>query len=75
MTITYSVANIVCGHCARTIENELSDMPGVHFVKVDAHAHSVEITFEPPATELGLEKLLTEINYPVLGRADATASH
>ena len=68
-TVTYSVANIACGHCALTIENELSEVPGVQFVKVNSPDSSVQITFEPPATEAEIKKLLTEINYPVVDPA------
>ena len=69
MTIVkYSVANMSCEHCVRAIQNELSDVPGVQFVKADSSTKSVEVTFEPPATEERLTQLLAEINYPVVGR-------
>lgn len=34
-TKTFVVPNISCGHCTRTIENELGDVAGVTAVKAD----------------------------------------
>ncbi len=68
-TVRYSVANMSCEHCVRAIENEVSDAPGVQHVKANSSTKSVEITFEPPATEDRLKELLAEINYPVVGLA------
>ncbi len=63
-TVKYSIPNISCGHCTRTIENELSELEGVRQVKADATAKSVEISFEAPADEAGVRALLVEINFP-----------
>ena len=64
-TIKYSVPNISCGHCVHTIQTELADLAGVKSVKADAVQKSVEVVFEPPATEDKIKQLLGEINYPV----------
>jgi copper chaperone CopZ len=65
--VTYSVPAIHCGHCTRTIETELSELQGVQSVKADMGSKKVEITFEPPADEEQIRKLLAEINYPAEG--------
>lgn len=64
VTVTYSVPNISCGHCVRTIQNEVSDLAGVKSVRADADTKAVEIVFEAPATEDQIKQLLAEINYP-----------
>lgn len=64
-SITYTVPNISCNHCVHTITTELKDMQGVQGVEADANSKQVKVTFEPPATELAIEELLAEINYPV----------
>ena len=64
-SITYTVPNISCNHCVHTITTELKDMQGVQAVEADANSKQVKVTFEPPATELAIEELLAEINYPV----------
>jgi copper chaperone CopZ len=67
MTIVkYNIPSISCGHCVHTIETELSDLAGVKSVKADL-GKTVEIVFEPPATEEQIKALLAEINYPVAG--------
>ncbi|HXK43699.1 MAG TPA: heavy-metal-associated domain-containing protein [Anaerolineae bacterium] len=64
-TVTYTVPNISCGHCVRTIQNEVAELEGVRAVKADLGTKSVEITFDTPATEEAIKALLAEINYPV----------
>lgn len=63
-TVTYTVPNISCGHCVRTIQNEVAELEGVRAVKADLGTKSVEITFDTPATEEAIKALLAEINYP-----------
>jgi copper chaperone CopZ len=64
-TVKYSIPNISCGHCVHTIQTELSDLEGVKSVKADQETRTAVITFEPPATEAQIQKLLAEIDYPV----------
>ncbi|MCU0484613.1 MAG: heavy-metal-associated domain-containing protein [Anaerolineales bacterium] len=64
ITVKYSVPNISCGHCVRTIQNEVSELAGVSSVKADADTKTVEVIFDAPATEDQIKQLLAEINYP-----------
>jgi copper chaperone CopZ len=64
-TVKYSIPNISCGHCVHTIQTEVADLEGVKAVKADMTTKAVEITFDIPATEEKIKKLLQEINYPV----------
>jgi copper chaperone CopZ len=63
-TVTYSVPNISCGHCVRTIQNEVGELAGVQSVKASEQTKMVEIVFGDPATEERIKALLAEINYP-----------
>lgn len=64
-TVTYSIPNISCNHCVHTVTMEVSDLDGVKSVVANLDAKQATITFEPPATELGIKELLAEIDYPV----------
>jgi len=46
--VTYSVPNISCGHCVRTIQTNLAQVTGVSSVKADSAGKKVEITFDTP---------------------------
>lgn len=63
-TVTYTVPNISCAHCVHTIQSELSEVPGVKTVQVDQNTKKVVVSFDSPATDDGLVKILTEIDYP-----------
>lgn len=63
-TVTYTIPNISCKHCVHTIKTEVSELPGVESVEADPQTKQATITFEAPATEEQVRKLLVEINYP-----------
>ena len=68
-TVKFSVPNISCGHCVKTIQSEVAELDGVKSVKADAATKAVEIVFELPADEDKIKALMAEINYPVAGLA------
>ena len=61
---TLHIPNISCGHCVKTIENELNDITGVDVTESDVNAKTVTIQWENPATLEMIKNTLTEINYP-----------
>ncbi len=63
-TKTFVVPNISCGHCTRTIENELADVAGVTAVKAEIESKKVTVSWDAPATWQAINGLLHEINYP-----------
>jgi len=63
-TKTFIVPNISCGHCTRTIETELGELPGVSRVKADAASKQVTVEWDHPAAWENIRALLIEINYP-----------
>lgn len=64
-TVTYSIPNISCGHCVHTIQSEVSELTGVMSVLADQNKRIATISFDAPATEEQIKKLLAEIDYPV----------
>jgi copper chaperone CopZ len=64
--ITYNIPSISCNHCVKTIEFEISEIPGVEDVKADGETKTAKITYGDPATEEQIIKVLAEINYPVV---------
>ena len=64
-TVTYSIPNISCGHCVHTIQSEVRELTGVVSVMADQTKQVATITFDAPATEEQIKKLLAEIDYPV----------
>jgi copper chaperone CopZ len=57
--------NISCGHCVRTIERELAEVPGVVKVHADQNSREVTVQWDPPATWEQISALMAEIGYPV----------
>lgn len=63
-TKTFVVPNISCGHCTRTIENELAELAGVASVKAEIESRQVTVSWEAPANWEAINGVLHEINYP-----------
>ncbi len=64
-TVKFIVPSINCNHCVHTIQSELSEMEGVISVVANSSTKEVDVQFQSPATELKIEELLAEINYPI----------
>jgi copper chaperone len=64
-TLTVKAPNISCGHCVHTIQNEVAELPGVKSVQAKEDTKLVTISFEPPAAQEQIEKLMAEIGYPI----------
>jgi copper chaperone CopZ len=56
-TVTFSIPNISCGHCVKTIQTELKELAGVKEVKADQMFKTAEVTFDSPATEEAIKQL------------------
>ena len=61
---TFSIPGISCGHCVNAIKSELTELEGVSKVEGNIDSKSVNVEWEPPATEERIKSKLTEINYP-----------
>lgn len=64
-TITLKAPAIHCGHCVRTIQNEVSEIAGVKSVVATQDTKLVTIAYDDPATKEQIEALMAEIGYPV----------
>ena len=62
--IRFSIPNISCGHCVKTIERALGEIEGVSRVEGDAATKEVTVEWVPPASLEGIKSSLKEINYP-----------
>ena len=63
-TKTFSVPNISCEHCVRSIKNEVSEIAGVASVQADEKTKVVTVAWDKPATWDQIKATLTEIEYP-----------
>jgi copper chaperone len=63
-TKTFTVPNINCGHCTRTIENELNQLKGITYVKAEVDSKKVTIEWEAPLHWKDIRELLEAIGYP-----------
>jgi len=61
---TFSIPNISCGHCVKTIERELKEIAGVTGVEGDPGLKTVVVRWESPATLEAIKATLEEIHYP-----------
>lgn len=61
-TITYTVPDIHCGHCAASITKEVSSVQGVEAVEVDLDAKVVTISGEP-LSDAALRAAIEEAGY------------
>lgn len=64
MQKTVTVANVMCGGCAGTIESNLSAMEGVAQVSVNVEAKSVTLDLDEACMPQVAAKL-TELGYPI----------
>jgi copper chaperone CopZ len=64
-TITVKAPAISCGHCVKTIQNEVGEVAGVKSVVAAQDSKLVTIAFDDPATKEQIEALMAEIGYPV----------
>jgi len=58
------VSAISCGHCTKTIERELRELPGVRAVTADPSTKNVLVQWESPATLAAIYDLLIDIGFP-----------
>lgn len=67
-TVTYTVSGMTCGHCAQSVREEVSELPGVTDVAVDVPTGVVTVTSEQPLSEDQMRAAVTEAGYVLAGR-------
>ena len=66
--VRFSIPNISCGHCIKTIERELGEIAGVSRVDGDPATKEVLVEWVSPASLEAIEAALKEINFPAEGQ-------
>lgn len=70
MTIrTYRVEGMACGHCARSVEQEVSGVAGVVAATVDLAAGTVAVESADEVPEDQIAAAVVEAGYALTGRA------
>lgn len=67
VTYTYTVTGMTCGHCADAVTTELTRLPGVHDVRVDAQTGAVVVTSDAPLPEDEVRTAVDEAGYQLAG--------
>lgn len=68
-TTVFTVTGMSCGHCEKSISEEVSALPGVTGVSADAKAGTVTVSSEQPVDEAALRAAVDEAGYELVGRA------
>lgn len=63
-TKTFTVPNISCDHCVKTIKRELGDLPYVLSVDGDAPSKTVTVSYQAQDNLNPILSTLEEIGYP-----------
>ncbi|WP_396642119.1 heavy-metal-associated domain-containing protein [Microbacterium sp.] len=70
MTIrTYRVEGMTCAHCARSVEQEVSELAGVEAATVDLSTATVAVDSVDEIPEQHLSAAVIEAGYALAGRA------
>ncbi len=69
MIRTYRVEGMTCGHCARSVEQEVSELAGVEAASVDLSAATVAVQSIDEIPEPRLAVAVGEAGYALAGRA------
>ena len=62
-TKTFTVPNIGCDGCTRTIKNEVNELAGVKLVTADVTSKVVTVQWDAPASWDHIKAKLVEIDY------------
>mgnify|MGYP005830465839 CR=1 FL=1 len=62
-TTDYTVTGMTCGHCAASVREEISEIPGVTGVDVVVETGQVTVTSEQALDEAAVSAAVTEAGY------------
>ncbi|MCC3764613.1 heavy-metal-associated domain-containing protein [Glycomyces sp. TRM65418] len=69
METVYVVKGMTCGHCAGSVTQELSALPGVKGVDVALETGKVTVTSETALQEEQVREAVDEAGYELVGQA------
>ena len=64
-TETYTVTGMTCGHCAASVTEEISEIPGVESVDVVVDTGAVTVTSAAPLDPAAVQAAVEEAGYAV----------
>ncbi|MGB3301122.1 heavy-metal-associated domain-containing protein [Gordonia sp. (in: high G+C Gram-positive bacteria)] len=64
-TTTVTVTGMTCGHCAASVREEISEIPGVQQVDVDVDSGRVDITSDSPLDPAVVDAAVVEAGYQI----------
>ena len=67
-TAAYTVVGMTCGHCVKSVTEEVSQVPGVTDVDVDLPSGGLTVTSTEPVDEGAVRAAVEEAGYEVAGR-------
>lgn len=70
METVYVVKGMTCGHCAGSVTQELSALPGVEGVDVALETGKVTVKSEAALTEDAVREAVDEAGYELVGLAN-----
>ncbi|MGP4015128.1 heavy-metal-associated domain-containing protein [Saccharopolyspora sp. 5N708] len=62
---TFTVSGMTCGHCAKSVTEELSDLPGVNDVQVAVESGQVSVTSDQELSRDAVSTAITEAGYTI----------
>ena len=62
-TQTYTVTGMTCGHCAASVTEEISEIPGVENVDVVVETGAVTVSSTAPLDESAVRAAVEEAGY------------
>jgi copper chaperone len=66
-TTNYEVAGMTCQHCVNSVTAEVSEIPGVHDVRVDLAGGRLTVTSDRPMDREQVAAAVTEAGYQLAG--------
>lgn len=63
-TKTFHIPNISCGHCVKSIKNELEEVSGVLKVDGDPEKKEITVEYETPDALKTISETLIDMNFP-----------
>ena len=64
---TYTVAGMTCGHCVRSVAEEVGALEGVTDVAVDLPTGALAVTSDRPLDEAQVRSAVEEAGYALVG--------
>jgi copper chaperone CopZ len=67
-TAVFTVSGMTCGHCEKSVSEEVGGLPGVLQVSADAKTGTVTVESEHPLDDDSVRAAVDEAGYELTGR-------